>query len=80
MLVLGADGLPGRPPQPPHDLFSGLSVAYTYAVSKDIDLTAYLGYPGGPAVGLTAFMHRISAMPNPNAPLSHHWTDATHIT
>ena len=66
--------------QHPHDLFSGLSVAYTYAVSKDLDLTAYLGYPGEPAVGPTAFMHRISAMPNPDAPLSHHWTDATHIT
>ncbi len=66
--------------QHPHDLFSGLSVAYTYAVSKDVDLTAYLGYPGEPAVGPTAFMHRISAMPNPDAPLSHHWTDATHIT
>jgi hypothetical protein len=66
--------------QHPHDLFSGLSVAYTYAVSKDIDLTAYLGYPGEPAIGPTAFMHRISAMPNPDAPLSHHWTDATHIT
>jgi hypothetical protein len=66
--------------QHPHDLFSGLSVAYTYAVSKDIDLTAYLGYPGEPAVGPTAFMHRLSAMPNPDAPLSHHWTDATHIT
>ena len=66
--------------QHPHDLFSGLSVAYTYAVSKDIDLTAYLGYPGEPAIGPTAFMHRLSAMPNPDAPLSHHWTDATHIT
>jgi len=66
--------------QHPHDLFSGLSVAYTHAFSEDVDLTAYLGYPGEPAVGPTAFMHRISAMPNPDAPLSHHWTDATHIT
>jgi len=66
--------------QHPHDLFSGLSVAYTHAFSQDVDLTAYLGYPGEPAVGPTAFMHRISAMPNPDAPLSHHWTDATHIT
>ncbi|RYY12447.1 MAG: hypothetical protein EOO36_17440, partial [Cytophagaceae bacterium] len=54
--------------QHPHDLFSGLSVAYTYAFSKDVDLTAYLGYPGEPALGPTAFMHRISAMPNPDAP------------
>ena len=66
--------------QHPHDLFSGLSVGYTHAFSKDVDLTAYLGYPGEPAVGPTAFMHRLSAMPNPDAPLSHHWTDATHIT
>ena len=66
--------------QHPHDLFSGLSVGYTYAFSKDVDLTAYLGYPGEPAVGPTAFMHRLSAMPNPDAPLAHHWTDATHIT
>ena len=66
--------------QHPHDLFSGLSVGYTHAFSPDVDLTAYLGYPGEPAIGPTAFMHRISAMPNPEAPLSHHWTDATHIT
>lgn len=66
--------------QHPHDLISGLSVGYTYAFSKDVDLTAYLGYPGEPAVGPAAFMHRISAMPNPDAPLAHHWTDATHIT
>ncbi|MDO7884483.1 hypothetical protein [Hymenobacter cheonanensis] len=66
--------------QHPHDLFSGLSVAYTHAFSEDVDLTAYLGYPGEPAIGPTAFMHRLSAMPNPDAPLSHHWTDATHIT
>ena len=73
----------GRPlidKQHPHDLVSGLSVAYTHAFSEDVDLTGYLGYPGEPAVGPVAFMHRISAMPNPDAPLSHHWTDATHIT
>lgn len=66
--------------QHPHDLISGLSVGYTHAFSEDVDLTAYLGYPGEPAVGPVAFMHRISAMPNPDAPLAHHWTDATHIT
>ncbi|WP_324675568.1 hypothetical protein [Hymenobacter sp. GOD-10R] len=66
--------------QHPHDLFSGLSVGYTHAFSQDVDMTLYLGYPGEPAVGPTAFMHRISAMSNPDAPLSHHWVDATHIT
>jgi len=66
--------------QHPHDLFSSLSVGYTHAFSPDVDLTAYVGYPGEPAIGPVAFMHRISAMPNPDAALGHHWQDATHIT
>jgi len=66
--------------QHPHDLVSGLTVGYTHAFSPDVDLSLYLGYPGEPAIGPVAFMHRVSAMPNPDAPLSHHWTDATHIT
>lgn len=66
--------------QHPHDFVSGLSAAYTHMVNKDIDLTAYLGYPGEPAIGPPAFMHRISSMNNPDAPLGHHWQDATHIT
>jgi hypothetical protein len=66
--------------QHPHDLFSALSIGYTQMFSKDIDITVYVGYPGEPALGATAFMHRVSAMNNPDAPLSHHWQDATHIT
>jgi len=45
-----------------------------------VDVFGYLGYPGEPALGPPAFMHRISAMNNPDAPLGHHWQDATHIT
>jgi hypothetical protein len=66
--------------QHPHDFISGLSVGYTHMINKDIDVFAYLGYPGEPALGATAFMHRISSMNNPDAPLGHHWQDATHIT
>jgi len=66
--------------QHPHDLFSGLSVAYTHMLNKHIDLFGYFGYPGEPALGATTFMHRVSAMNNPDAPLGHHWQDATHIT
>lgn len=66
--------------QHPHDLFSELSVGYSYALSKKADVFAYLGYPAEPALGPVAFMHRPSALDNPDAPLSHHWTDATHIT
>lgn len=66
--------------QHPHDLFSELSVAYTHTFSKKTDLTFYFGYPGEPAIGSVAFMHRPSALANPDAPISHHWNDGTHIT
>ena len=66
--------------QHPHDLFAELSAAYTQRLNKDIDITGYFGYPGEPALGTVAFMHRVSASNNPDAPLSHHWQDATHIT
>jgi hypothetical protein len=65
--------------QHPHDLVSELAVSYSHAFSKDIDLYGYVGYPGEPALGPPAFMHRISAFNNPDAPLGHHWQDATHI-
>ena len=66
--------------QHPHDLFSEFSVSYAYSISKNADVFAYLGYPGEPALGPVAFMHRPSSLNNPDAPLSHHWADATHIT
>src|SRR6185295_6872646 len=40
----------------------------------------YTGYPGEPALGSVAFMHMLSSMYGPDAPLSHHWNDGTHIT
>src|SRR6185312_16362308 len=40
----------------------------------------YAGYPGEPALGPTAFLHRASGMDIPEAPISHHWLDSTHIT
>ncbi len=75
-----AHGVPLVDHQHPHDLFSELSVAYSYAISKNTDVFAYVGYPGEPALGPVAFMHRASALDNPDAPISHHWIDATHIT
>ena len=92
-LIMGKNGYPllfqtgetagGEPlidRQHPHDLFSGLSAAYTHMINENTDLTLYVGYPGEPALGPPAFMHRISTFNNPDAPLSHHWQDATHIT
>ncbi len=66
--------------QHPHDLVDELSVAYSQRLSEKTFAFIYLGYPGEPALGPTVFMHRPSAMSNPNAPLSHHWMDATHVT
>lgn len=66
--------------QHPHDLVSGLAMNYTHSFTKEIDVNTYFGYPGEPALGPVMFMHRVSAMNNPDAPLGHHWQDATHIT
>jgi len=66
--------------QHPHDLFAELSINYTQRVAKDADISLSFGYPGEPALGPPVFMHRLSAMNNPDAPLSHHYSDATHIT
>ena len=66
--------------QHPHDLISELAVGYTQRINRKMDVTLYAGYPGEPALGPTAFMHRMSAFNNPDAALGHHWQDATHIT
>ncbi len=65
--------------QHPHDFFSELSVTYGQQLGEQAGVFAYAGYPGEPALGPPAFMHRPSARHNPNAPLGHHWQDATHI-
>jgi hypothetical protein len=36
--------------------------------------------PGEPAFGPPAFMHREAIMDSPEAPISHHWLDSTHIS
>lgn len=66
--------------QHPHDLFSELSASVSTKFSDSWSGFLYLGYPGEPALGPPVFMHRLSAMSDPDAPISHHWQDATHIT
>ncbi|RVT98325.1 hypothetical protein EOD41_16135 [Mucilaginibacter limnophilus] len=66
--------------QHPHDFFSGLTIGYTQRLSNKVDVFGYFGYPGEPALGPPAFMHRIIALNDPDAVLGHHWQDATHIT
>lgn len=66
--------------QHPHDLVMELAGTYSRKLSDDSAAFLYLGYPGEPALGPPAFMHRASAMDNPAAPITHHWLDSTHIT
>jgi hypothetical protein len=91
---MGANGYPllfatgetanGRTPlidrQHPHDLFMELSGSYSHRLSETDSAFLYFGLPGEPALGPPAFMHRFSGMDIPEAPITHHWLDSTHIT
>jgi hypothetical protein len=66
--------------QHPHDLFDELSISYSQKFVSDLSTYLYFGYPGEPALGPPTFMHRVSAMDDPDAPLGHHWQDSTHVT
>jgi hypothetical protein len=66
--------------QHPHDFFMELSTSYSLALGANGSVFGYFGLPGEPALGPPAFMHRFSGMRNPEAPLTHHWLDSTHIT
>ena len=66
--------------QHPHDLFMELSAQYTLPLGERGTWFTYFGYPGEPALGPVAFMHRASAAENPSATLAHHLQDSTHIS
>jgi hypothetical protein len=73
------DSVPLLDYQHPHDLFTNLGVSYSSAVGRyRASLSA--AAVGSPALGPESFMHRPSAAENPQAPLSHHQLDSTHIT
>jgi len=65
--------------QHPHDLFMELATTYSYQFDKASSVFLYAGLPGEPALGPSAFMHRTSGLDNPEAPITHHWLDSTHI-
>jgi hypothetical protein len=75
-----ADGMtPLVDRQHPHDLFMELSASYSRRFGGG-SAFLYAGLPGEPAFGPPAFMHRLSASDSPEAPITHHWLDSTHIT
>ena len=66
--------------QHPHNLLMEAALTYSLDLSRVSSLYLYAGPAGEPALGPPAFMHRLSAEDNPEAPLTHHWLDSTHIS
>jgi hypothetical protein len=92
--LMGASGYPlllasgetanGRDPlidrQHPHNLVMELSASVSHQLAAQDSLYLYAGLPGEPAFGPPAFMHRLSILDDPEAPITHHWLDSMHIT
>jgi hypothetical protein len=74
-----AFGKPLVDAQHPHDFIMGLGVHYAHPLGEHTTLELYFAPVGDPALGPVAFPHRASASELPQAPLSHHWQDSTHI-
>jgi hypothetical protein len=66
--------------QHPHDLFVQLAARWDRPLAHGTGFGLYLAPWGEPAVGPTAFPHRLSASENPIAPLAHHNQDSTHVS
>lgn len=66
--------------QHPHNFIMGLGFHYKHQVAADTQIELYFAPVGDPALGPVAYPHRASAMELPQAPLSHHWQDSTHIS
>jgi hypothetical protein len=66
--------------QHPHDLLMEISAEYDAPLAGTTRWQLYGGPAAEPALGPVAFPHRVSAMPNPIAPITHHWFDSTHVS
>lgn len=74
-----ANGAPIVDGQHPHDFVMELAALYDLKLSKNTLLSLYAAPIGDPAVGPTAYPHRLSASEDPIAALGHHQEDSTHI-
>jgi hypothetical protein len=91
---MGASGYPlllqtgetadGRVPlidrQHPHNLLMEAAATYSRDLAPGSSVFVYAGPAGEPALGPGTFMHRLSGMDNPEAPITHHWLDSTHVS
>ena len=74
-----AFGAPIVDGQHPHDFFMEVAALYDFKLSSNALLSLYYAPVGDPAVGPTAYPHRLSASEDPIAALGHHQMDSTHI-
>jgi hypothetical protein len=65
--------------QHPHDFFMEVAALYDIRLGERALLSFYAAPIGDPAIGPTAYPHRMSASENPVAALGHHQEDSTHI-
>ena len=65
--------------QHPHDFFMEVAALYDLRLGKQTLLSFYAAPVGDPAIGPTAYPHRLSASEDPIAALGHHQQDSTHI-
>ena len=65
--------------QHPHNFFMELAALYDIPLGKRTLLSFYAAPIGDPAIGPTAYPHRLSASEDPLAALGHHQQDSTHI-
>ncbi len=65
--------------QHPHDLFMEIAALYDLRLNRNTLFSFYVAPIGDPAIGPTAYPHRLSASEDPIAALGHHQEDSTHI-
>jgi len=65
--------------QHPHNFIMELAALYDLKLSPNTLLSFYAAPVGDPAIGPTAYPHRLSASEDPIAALGHHQQDSTHI-
>jgi hypothetical protein len=65
--------------QHPHNFFMEVAALYDIPLGKQALLSFYAAPIGDPAIGPTAYPHRLSASEDPLAALGHHQEDSTHI-
>ena len=66
--------------QHPHNVFAELALLYMLPLTKKLSWEFYGGPSAEPALGPVTYLHRVSAVELPLAPLGHHLQDSTHTS